>query len=105
MTRKYKFDIWDIIIWISLLTLLIYIVAKITGIINTPDWVNLIPIITLGFFAGAFYQKVLGFMEKMFIRTDYLKEKTEVLNKEITNINSKLSNYESLKKSNENKKR
>lgn len=52
-----KFDIWDVIIWISLIVLVGYIIAKLTGIINTPDRINLIPLITLTFFAGAFCQE------------------------------------------------
>ncbi|MBS3098716.1 hypothetical protein J4462_00730 [Candidatus Pacearchaeota archaeon] len=68
-----KIEIWDVIIWVSLLVLIGYVIAKLTGLINTPEWINLIPIITLIFFAGAFYQKVLGFMEIMNHRTSYLK--------------------------------
>ncbi len=93
MNKEYKFGIWDIIIWISLLILIIYIIAKLIGIINTPDWINLIPVITLVFFAGAFYQKVIGFMERMFMRTDYLKEKLDKVNNEINNISSVLKTH------------
>ncbi len=60
-----KIEISDIIIWISLLVLITYVLAKLVGLINTPEWINLIPIITLIFFAGAFYQKVLGFIGVM----------------------------------------
>ncbi len=94
MLRKYKFDVWDIIIWISLLVLVAYIIAKLTGLIKTPEWVNLIPVITLVFFAGAFYQKVLGFMERMFVRTDYLKKNLDNVNGQLNNISSKLLKHD-----------
>jgi len=89
-----KIEIWDIIIWISLIVLAGYIIGKLFGIINTPEWVNLIPIITLVFFAGAFYQKVSGFMEKMYHRTNYLKKGVENTKEQIGKINFTLSNQD-----------
>ena len=88
-----KIEIWDIIIWISLLILVAYIIGKLFGIINTPEWINLIPIITLAFFAEAFYQKVFGFINKMYRRTDYLKKGIENTKKQVTNINFTLSDH------------
>jgi len=65
-----KKDIWDILFWIGMLVLIAYIIAKLFGIINTPEWLNLLPLITLAFVIGAFYQKVAGFMERILNRTD-----------------------------------
>ncbi len=86
MYKRYKFDIWDVIIWISLIVLVLYIIGKLTGFINTPEWINLIPVITMIFFAGAFYQKVLAFMERMSIRMNYLKNSLDKTNEKITDI-------------------
>lgn len=94
MPKKQKIDIWDIIIWLSLIILIIYIIAKIAGLINTPEWINLIPIITLVFFAGAFYQKLLIFMEKMLVRTDYLKKNVDNLNSQVKTINTRLLEHD-----------
>ncbi|MBS3088477.1 hypothetical protein J4402_01725 [Candidatus Pacearchaeota archaeon] len=79
-----KIEISDIIIWISLLVLIIYVLGKLTGVINTPEWLTLLPIISLIFFAGAFYQKVFGFMNQMYIRTDYLKNRLDEHGKRIS---------------------
>jgi len=68
-----RITIADILFWLAMIILLGYIVGKLTGLINTPEWVDLIPIITITFMIGAFYQKVMGFMEIMYKRTDYLK--------------------------------
>ena len=70
-----KIEISDIIIWLSIIILIACVIGKLIGIINTPDWVSLLPIISIIFFAGASYQKVTSFMEKMYYRTDYLKNK------------------------------
>ena len=71
--KKREIEIWDVIIWICIIILILYVIAKLTGLINTPEWINLIPIITLIFFAGAFYQKIIGFIDRIYNRTDYLK--------------------------------
>jgi len=68
---------WDILFWMAMIILILYIIGKLTGIINTPEWVDLIPLITLVFIMGAFYQKVRSFMEVMDNRTNYLKNKLE----------------------------
>mgnify|MGYP001588452586 CR=1 FL=1 len=68
-----KVTIWDIIFWFAMIVLITYIIAKLIGIINTPEWVSLIPLISLVFIIGAFYQRVLGFMHITNQRTAYLK--------------------------------
>ncbi|MEK6793019.1 MAG: hypothetical protein AABX96_04455 [Nanoarchaeota archaeon] len=40
-----KVTVSDIIFWLAMAVLIIYILAKLTGLINTPEWVNLIPLI------------------------------------------------------------
>ena len=82
-----KKDIYDVIIWIGMAILVLYIIAKLTGVINSPEWINLMPIITVAFIVGAFYQKAIIFMGQMYKRTDYLKNN-------IDNINNKLSNHD-----------
>jgi len=72
-----KKDVWDILFWTAMIILILYIIGKLTGVINTPEWVDLIPLITLVFLIGAFYQKVSNFMEVMYKRTDYLKKEID----------------------------
>jgi len=69
-----KRDIWDVLFWIGMLILIAYVIAKLVGWINTPEWVDLIPLITIIFIAGVFYQKVVGFMDVISNRIDYLKK-------------------------------
>ena len=86
-----KKDIWDILFWIAMLILIAYIIAKLTGLINTPEWVSLIPLITIAFMIGIFYQKVLGFMEVMHNRTSYLKKNTDYIKEKITEHDKRLT--------------
>ena len=69
-----RFDIWDILFWFFMLILVGYIIAKLFGWINTPEWINLIPLISVVFLIGISYQKIMNFMEIMFVRTSYLKK-------------------------------
>ena len=93
-----KKDIWDILFWIAMIILIIYIIAKLLGLINTPEWLNLLPIITLAFAIGTFYQKVGEFMERTLNRTDYLKNSLDnVMNKVVSgldNVVSKLTEHD-----------
>ncbi|MEK6896343.1 MAG: hypothetical protein AABX12_02705 [Nanoarchaeota archaeon] len=73
----------DILFWLAMLVLVGYIIGKITNLINTPEWVDLIPIITITFIIGAFYQKVAGFMGIMHARTDYLKSNLDKVKEKI----------------------
>lgn len=77
-----KLDIWDILFWIGMLVLIGYVIGKLTGLINTPEWIELIPIITIIFVAGVFYQKVVSFMDRMVVRTDYFKKNMDKLTEE-----------------------
>lgn len=81
-----KKNILDILFWLGMIILILWIIAKLFGIINTPEWVNLIPLITLAFLIGIFYQDVKIFMNQMYIRTDWLKDKLNVHEKRLLNL-------------------
>ena len=83
-----KITLADILFWLAMLILIGYIIGKLTGIINTPEWVDLIPVITITFMIGAFYQKVMGFMEVMYKRTDYLKNNLEDVKQKLSGLES-----------------
>jgi len=78
-----KIEVSDVIIWASLIAIVTWIIAKLTGLINTPEWLNLFPIIGFVFFAGAFYQKILSFMDKMYVRTNYFKHQIDDINQRL----------------------
>ena len=86
-----KKDIYDIIIWIGMTILFLYIIGKLTGIINSPEWINLMPIITVAFIVGAFYQKAINFMNIMYKRTDYLKNNLDKISRKIEEHDDKLN--------------
>lgn len=67
----------DVIFWFCMAILICYILAKLFGLINTPEWINLIPLVTIAFLVGIFYQEMKDFEHQMYIRTDYLKSKLE----------------------------
>lgn len=95
---KREINILDIIFWLAMLVLIIYIILKLFGIINTPEWVNLLPIISLAFAIGAFYQRMNESLNKVVKRTDYLKKSIEQVSKELNenqlNVNKRLFTIE-----------
>jgi flagellar capping protein FliD len=77
-----------------MLILIGYIIAKLLGWINTPEWVNLIPIITITFMIGVSYQKVVGFIGVMYNRTDYLKKSLDRISDKIEKHDKRISKLE-----------
>lgn len=84
-----KIDIWDILFWIGMIILLGWIVLKLFGFINTPEWLNLLPLLTIAYMVGVFYQKTINSFERLYIRTDYLKEKLENHEKRLFSLENK----------------
>ena len=82
MIRK---DILDILFWIAMIILIGYILSKLIGLINTPEWIDLIPLITIVFIIGVFYQKIINFIDIMYKRTDYLKDQIDNIKENLTN--------------------
>ena len=81
-----KKNIWDILFWIMLLILAGYIIGKLTRIISTPEWVDLIPLITIFFSAGILYQKLMFLTITTHRRTDYLKNNLNKLTNSVKEI-------------------
>jgi ABC-type enterochelin transport system permease subunit len=93
-----KINFWDILFWIAMIILILYIIGKLAGIINTPEWVDLIPLITLVFIMGAFYQKISGFMETMANRTNYLKNNLDKISDRLIEQDKRISSLEGKRK-------
>ena len=72
-------DIWDVLFWVMLFILAAYIIGKLTGLISTPEWVDLIPLITIFFGAGILYQKLVSFSTTTYRRTNFLKNNLDKL--------------------------
>jgi len=78
-----KKDIYDVLFWSLLAFALIFIILRIVGVINSPDWIDLIPLATIIFAAGVAYQKLVGIIEKVYGRTGYLKNKFDILESKV----------------------
>ena len=61
MTRifsKHNTAIYDWLFWLSLVVTGVWFALKIAGVINTPFWVEFIPVASIIFGAGILFQKV-----------------------------------------------
>ena len=47
-----KINIWDVLAWVSLVVIIIWVVLKITGVINTPLWLEYVPVYCAVYIAG-----------------------------------------------------
>ncbi len=57
--------VYSIIFWISLLSILVWVVLKILGYINTPPLVEWYPVLGAIFCAGAFFQMVTDMKHRL----------------------------------------
>ena len=58
---KDRTTLWVIIFWIGMLIILVWFFLKAIGIINTPIYVEYLPILGIVFGMGAFFQTFVDF--------------------------------------------
>ena len=87
-------NILDYLFWIFLIIALGYVILKITGLINTPEWVSYIPIVSIIFAAGAAYGSLIGSVNKINARTIYLKDKTDSIESKVVDNRSRIQSLE-----------
>ena len=49
---RIKVNIWDIIAWIALISIIVWVTLKILGIIESPLWLEYAPIYSASYVAG-----------------------------------------------------
>lgn len=87
-----KLNVWDYVVYISLLVLTIWVLLKITGIIQTPLWLEYgVPILCLIFTAFGFYQNLLNNINEISINLAILNTKFSHLDKDVEIMKRDLS--------------
>ena len=81
-----KRDIWDVLFWTLLGVALLIILLKMFGVIHTPDLINYLPALSIVFAAGIAYGKLMGSIDRVYRRTDWLKNKVEDNENRIINL-------------------
>jgi hypothetical protein len=77
-----KWNVWDVIAWIVLILIFIWLVLKTLGIINTPVWLEYSPLYGAIYLAGWAMHK----LENVSREVNDLKNFKEATIKEINNI-------------------
>ena len=76
-----RMSFWDVLAWIALLIIIVWLVLKTAGIINTPLWLEYVPIYTAVYIAG-------WAMHKLDSVADDVKDLKKFKDGTITEINS-----------------
>jgi len=53
-----KRNIWDTLVWVAIIVFLVWIILKLTGVIQSPVLVELIPYISGAYVVGRVFQKL-----------------------------------------------
>jgi len=85
--KEVPVKVYDWIFWMSLSVVFIWMVLKAIGIINTPEWQELVPLAGAIFAGGAFYQKV-NTMEK---KLEHIDKDTNQLKLDMSVVKTKLN--------------
>lgn len=75
--KKHDFDYTDVLIWGSITVLILWIIGKLTGVIHSPAWVELVPFITI---AGA----IIGIS----LKAGIVLQKIDTLINDVTGLKS-----------------
>ena len=86
-----KTDIRDVLFWLLLTFTLLFIILRITGVINSPEWIDLVPLATIVFAAGIAYQKLIGSIDRVYLRTGYLKSKIDLIENKVNSNDARIS--------------
>ena len=81
-----KRNVWDVLFWMLLGLALLIIFLKIIGVINTPDFIFYLPVISIVFAAGIAYQRLISSVDGVYRRTDWLKDKVGDNENRIVNL-------------------
>jgi len=79
---KRGLNIWDVLAWIALLIIILWAILKVTGVINTPIWLQYAPIWPAIYIAGWQIHK----LETVASDVKELKRFKELTANEINNI-------------------
>ena len=74
--------LYAIIFWLSLLSILVWLILKVLGIINTPLWLELFPLFSAIFGAGAFFQMSFDMRKRL----SKLENRTEKIASGLTTV-------------------
>jgi len=86
-----KNKVYDIIFWVSMLVIVVWIILKMIGVINSPVWMQMIPYMSIVFAAGAFYQSINA------MKADIadLKVRMCIVEKDIIQMQSGIKHFDS----------
>ncbi|GFO96137.1 hypothetical protein ig2599ANME_0324 [groundwater metagenome] len=99
--KHWKFDYTDVLFWLGILMLTAWIIGKLTGLIQSPVWIEqfpfiaaLITILSIGLKAGRILQKLDYVIDAVGKLSDNVKEHEKdiiTIKHEISELKKKLS--------------
>ncbi len=87
---EFRNKIYDIIFWTSLALIALWYFLKVFGIINTPLWVEMFPVIVAVFSAGAFFQRMFGDIQTLKHNVGSLDKRVDHLENDVHYVKSRL---------------
>ncbi len=97
-----RHTVWEFLFYLSLLSILIWLILKLTGVINSPVLVEFgVPILSVILAFFTLYKDLLdriGWigrgLTKVVTKVEYLEKGTELLQRDVENIGNKINSME-----------
>lgn len=88
---KQDISIWQVLFYLSMLVLTAWLILKVTGVIQTPLWLEYgVPVASLIIGVFAFYHNLIENINKLAVTIAMLSTKFDYLNIDIKELNLKV---------------
>lgn len=92
---KKRYDFWEIVFYLSLFVLFIWVILKITGVIQTPLWLEFgVPALSIISIVLAFFKEIMEPIKQTTIGLATLNIKFDHLDKKVDIVDGRLYNVE-----------
>ncbi len=90
--KMHRFDYTDVLLWISIITLALWIIGKIIGLIQSPVWVDSLPFLSALLAIIVFSIKIGRMLQKL----DYVIEVVNKHDNHMSNIENRVTVLETI---------
>lgn len=83
-----KRNVWDILAWIAFAIVMAYFILKALHILNSPEIVDIITILSAGYFVGRYAMKSDADMNSIKTEINHIKTEVSILQKSVSILES-----------------
>ncbi len=91
---EFRNKVYEGIFWTSLALLFVWYLLKSFGVIKTPLWIELFPVVIAIFSAGTFFERIIGDIRTLKLDVGVLKTDVGVLKTDVGSLKARTDHLE-----------